>query len=319
MMEISNIDNQQRTTGMPVIGLRLLRFAVVANDCGSLRQAAELLSIPHSVVSRSIGQLERLVGTSLFERSTAGVQPTLAGKVVVRIARMVLEQVDTLVATGRSIGRGETGHLSVGFCTSISAGNLRTTLLDFRTRFPRIELAIAERPRTLLMNALRSGTLDVLIVTSDTPSSDNKTLRVWSERVLVALPEDHPLAARDAVYWTDLRDETVLLSHHDSSREFEDLIISKFVSTDDRPKIDRHDVSRSMIRSLVSMKLGVSLIMESDMGASFAGLKYRELRDGTGSSHIGFSAHWCADNENPALNRFLELLAERYSSPSPGD
>jgi hypothetical protein len=67
---------------------------------------------------------------------------------------MVLEQVDTLVATGRSIGRGETGHLSVGFCTSISAGNLRTTLLDFRTRFPRIELAIAERPRTLLMNAL---------------------------------------------------------------------------------------------------------------------------------------------------------------------
>jgi DNA-binding transcriptional LysR family regulator len=143
MMEINNIDNQQRTTGMPVIGLRLLRFAVVANDCGSLRQAAELLSIPHSVVSRSIGQLERLVGTSLFERSTAGVQPTLAGKVVVRIARMVLEQVDTLVATGRSIGRGETGHLSVGFCTSISAGNLRTTLLDFRTRFPRIELAIA--------------------------------------------------------------------------------------------------------------------------------------------------------------------------------
>ncbi len=92
-MEINNIDNQQRTTGMPVIGLRLLRFAVVANDCGSLRQAAELLSIPHSVVSRSIGQLERLVGTSLFERSTAGVQPTLAGKVVVRIARMVLEQV----------------------------------------------------------------------------------------------------------------------------------------------------------------------------------------------------------------------------------
>ena len=127
------------------------------------------------------------------------------------------------------------------------------------------------------------------------------------------------MAARDAVYWTDLRDETVLLSHHDSSREFEDLIISKFVSTDDRPKIDRHDVSRSMIKGLVSMKLGISLVMESDMGASFAGLKYRELRDGTGSSHIGFSAHWCADNENPALNRFLEMLAERYSSPSLGD
>lgn len=188
-------------------------------------------------------------------------------------------------------------------------------LLDFRKRFPLIELATTERPRPLLMNALWGGTLDVLVVTGDTPASDNRSLRLWSERVLVALPEDHSLAERDVVYWTDLRNETVLLSQHDPSHELEDLIISKLVSADDRPRIDRHDVSRSMIKSLVSMKLGISLVMESDMGASFAGLVYRELRDGTGSSRIGFSAHWCADNENPVLHGFLQLLSERYPSP----
>lgn len=93
-------------------------------------------------------------------------------------------------------------------------------------------------------------------------------------------------------------------------------MISKLISSVDRPRVDLHDVSRSIIKSLISMELGISLVMESDTGASFAGLVYRELRDGTGSSRIDFSAHWRAANENPALDGFLELLSERYRSPT---
>jgi hypothetical protein len=51
---------------------------------------------------------------------------------------------------------------------------------------------------------------------------------------------------------------------------------------------------------------GVSLVTESDIGASFSGLIYRELRDSTGPTQIGYSAHWRADNDNPALASFLE-------------
>ena len=58
---------------------------------------------------------------------------------------------------------------------------------------------------------------------------------------------------------------------------------------------------------------GVSLVTESDIGASFSGLIYRELRDGTGPSRIGFSAHWRADNDNPALASFLKLLGRALS------
>lgn len=62
------------------------------------------------------------------------------------------------------------------------------------------------------------------------------------------------------------------------------------------------------------MKLGISLVLESDVGASFAGLVDRELRDGTGSTRFDFAAHWRADNNNPALKGFLKLLAKRYPS-----
>lgn len=49
--------------------------------------------------------------------------------------------IDTLVVTGKSNGRGEAGRLSVGFCTSISAGKLRASLVEFRRRTPLVELA----------------------------------------------------------------------------------------------------------------------------------------------------------------------------------
>ena len=128
---------------------------------------------------------------------------------------------------------------------------------------------------------------------------------------------DHCLAAREIIYWTDLRSEKILLSEYDPGRELEDLLISKLLIPGDRPKVVRHDVSRGIIKSLTSMGMGLSLVMESDIGASFAGLVYRELQDGTGPSRLDFFAHWRGDNENPSLKRFLNLLAERYPSTPP--
>ncbi|MFT4120818.1 LysR family transcriptional regulator [Bradyrhizobium sp.] len=297
------------------IDLQQLRLAVVACDCGSFRRAAEALSIKHNVLSRSIGQLEYLVGAALFDRSSGGIKPTLAGRPVLRIARLILEQVDMLVETGKSGGRGETGHLVIGFYTSMSTGNLRATIGELKKLIPQLELATVERSRSRLITALRNGTVDVVVSPGRLPSKDARSLLLWSERILISLPQDHWLAAREIIYWTDLRNEKILLSEYDPGRELEDLLISKLVLPDDRPKVERHDVSRGIIKSLTSMGMGLSLVMESDIGASFASLVYRELQDGAGPSRVDFHVHWRDDNENPALKRFLNLLAERYPSP----
>jgi DNA-binding transcriptional LysR family regulator len=313
------MSNCQRTIhsppGLKALELNHLRLAVTAADCGSFRKAAELLRLRQSSLSRSVRQMEHHLGIIIFERSSGGVRPTSAGRSVLRLARTMLEEFDALIATAKSAQRSETGRLAIGFCTSLSAGNLQVSLLEFRQRFPRIELATVERSRTRLATALRNGVLDILIVTGSLPVLDSKTVSLWSERVLVVLPQDHPLTARETIYWTDLRGETVLLSHYDPGREFEDLLVSKLVSPEDRPKIERHDVSRGIIKSLISMRAGISLVLESDIGANFAGLVYRELRDGAGPSRFDYSAYWRVDNENPALSAFLKMLSERYPSP----
>jgi hypothetical protein len=71
-------------------------------------------------------------------------------------------------------------------------------------------------------------------------------------------------------------------------------------------------VSRGVIKSLIAVGFGISPVLESESGPNFSGLVYWELRDGTGPSRIGFSAVRRADNEKPALENLLKLLAERY-------
>jgi len=88
--------DQPRMSRAHAVDLQQLRFAVTAADYGSIRQAAEVLSIRHSILSRSIRQLEHLIGVVVFERSGGGVKPTPAGRSVLWMARLILEQVDVL-------------------------------------------------------------------------------------------------------------------------------------------------------------------------------------------------------------------------------
>lgn len=315
MMNATELSDKLRPTSSSVIDLRHLRYAVAAAEHGSLRRAAEAMRLQQPQLSRCIRQLEYSIGLIIFDRSSGGVQATIAGRDFLRTAQSIIGQIDALVKSTQKAGAGKAGSLSIGFYTSLSAGNLRATLVDYQTRFDQIDVRLKERSRRHLVTALCNGALDIAIVTQELALLGSRAMPLWSERILLALLEEHPLARKDVIYWTDLRGETVLLSQYDPGRELEDLLLSKLVSPDDRPKIARHDVSRGIIKSLIAAGFGVSLVTESDVGANFSGLTYRELRDGTGPSRVGFSAQWRTDNDNPALTTFLKVLGERYQLP----
>ena len=138
----------------PAFSLHNLRYALAAADYGSFRRAAEALLLRQSTLSRCVRQLEESIGMAVFERSSGGVRATQGGRHFLRSARSILEQVEALAARTQSTGRGEAGRLTVGFYTSLAAGNLRATLIDVSQRFPAArarnvrELALPARNRT---------------------------------------------------------------------------------------------------------------------------------------------------------------------------
>ena len=204
------------------IELRQLRYVVAAAEHGSFRRAAESMRLQQSTLSRRIRDLEIRLGVGLFERSHTGVRPTRAGVEFIRIARYVVDEIDRMAAAATAAGRGEAGRLVVGFYTSLSAGNLRLALRDFRQAKKEVEVVAVEGTRARLFSGLSNGGIDIVVVTGDSGNSRFDSLPLWSERVIVALPETHPLANSEIVYWTDLRGETFLLSQRDPGPEIQD-------------------------------------------------------------------------------------------------
>jgi DNA-binding transcriptional LysR family regulator len=118
------------------IDFNQFEYAIAAADYGSFRQAAEALSIKQSTISRSVQMLEHELGAQIFKRSRRGVRATSIGRQFLRIARSVVEQLDALAMMTRASGQGKIGRLSVGFCTSLTKGNWRALMLDFKSKFP---------------------------------------------------------------------------------------------------------------------------------------------------------------------------------------
>jgi DNA-binding transcriptional LysR family regulator len=256
--------------------------------------------------------MEDQIGADLFERSRSGVRPTPAGAEFLRNARRLIEQAEIIAGLAKAAGRGEAGKLRIGFYDSLSAGNLRATLIDYRRRYPGVDIHLVQDSRPRLVAGLENGSTDVAIVTGH-PSGESRTaMALWSERILIALPEEHPLASREVVGWPELKDETFLLARHEAGQDFRDFLTAKLASPGEQLKVVRHDINGEAIRCLVGAGFGVSLLSEAAIGTTYPGVVYREPRDGSGPSRINFMAQWDKDNNNPALAPFLRLLQERY-------
>jgi DNA-binding transcriptional LysR family regulator len=247
----------------------------------------------------------------LFERSKSGTRLTPDGYEFLASARRILEEIDRVFARLNLRRRGERGELSIGVYTSLSAGNLRATLADYYHRFGKVEIHAVDGARQRLLSELAIGSIDVAILTAEGLAWNGRTLPLWTERVVLALPEDHRLGSLAAVQWSDLLKEHLLFNQREPGPEFEHLLMTKLENRDDL-WITRHDVGLDRLLSLVGAGLGITLVAEGATGAAYAGVTYREVRDESGPTRLNFLACWRQSNRNLTLASFLAILRDRY-------
>jgi len=98
----------------------------------------------------------------------------------------------------------------IGHNSAISASHLRATMLGC-ARPILMSIWTVEADRGALLAGLDTGEVDIAILVGEANHTDFRRDGFWNERVMVALPADHFLAANEAVHWTDLRNERFLL------------------------------------------------------------------------------------------------------------
>ncbi len=294
------------------LDLSSLRSVIAAAEHGSFRQAATALNIKQSALSRRIRQLEEQLGVSLFERSSGGVRLTPAGTSMAHAARRLFEEIDHMVKASQLADRGEAGVLKVGFATGVSTSKVSTILADHIKAFPEVAIQVTERSPAQLIAALGSGDVDIAIVAGEARQHSGPSMSLWSERIVAALSLRHPLSNSEVIDWSDLKDETFLLSQWDPGSDLRNLILKKLSAPGDAPKIETWDTSNENVLGMVESGLHVSIHCESWTSLSYSGVRFRELRDASGPSHITYTACWEEHNRNPALTRFLETLRQAH-------
>lgn len=298
-----------------MIELRQLRYLIAAAEAGSFSRAARNLNIKQATLSRYILETEKRLGMALFDRKTRGATLTANGATYLRVARRIMKEWDELDAWVGATTNGHAGKLAVGFYTSFSAGNLRATLSEFNKRFPDVRVRGFERDRDMLLAGIESGLLDIAIMIGEAPYGGLMTRPFWSERILVALPERHPLAERERIHWTDLTGERFLLTERDPGPETRNMLLGKLGMPGYSPEIDMDDITRETVLTAIALGGRVSIVAESALGIQVPGVMFREVHETNGHMRIGFSGYWRDDNENMVLRRFLDFVTVRYSQP----
>ena len=115
---------------------RLYSFVRVV-DAGSITRAADLLHTAQPALSQQMTALESLFGQQLLSRSKQGVEPTEAGRVLYRHARVILRQLEQAHAEVEVVGRELAGGVSVGLAPYSTVNALALPLLTaVRVRYP---------------------------------------------------------------------------------------------------------------------------------------------------------------------------------------
>lgn len=289
--------------------LRHLRYIIASARNGSFSAAAYELNVRQPIVSKRVKEVEDEFGVSLFDRSKAGASLTAAGEAFVVIARRIVEDAERLGEQMKARGAGRLGRIVIGFYKSLSAGSLRAALRDFRRSHSEIDVEPFEAPYAELIARLHAGKIDVAVLLGDAGKYvDFNSIALWSEHLVVALPDDHRLADRPLIYWSELKGERFLVSHHDPGPDIRIILERHLAAPSDHPEILMRHLSRESILSEVGSGPSVSLQSETAAGLTNLGVVFRPVHDGNGATRLNYMACWKPTNTNPVVKTFIEAI-----------
>src|SRR2546428_9056374 len=179
--------------------LRHLRYFVAVVEEGSLTTAAERrLHTSQPSLSRQIRDLEYEVGAELLTRSARGVELTAAGRAFLDHARLALAQVDASGEAARRAAEPARKTFAIGFQTGHEMNWLPEAMHILRDELHNIEVTISSNYSPDLADALARGRLDVAFLRVE-PQFDLEYRVVTQEPLVVLMPSDHRLAARESI------------------------------------------------------------------------------------------------------------------------
>ncbi|MFC7738478.1 LysR substrate-binding domain-containing protein [Roseomonas sp. GCM10028921] len=198
-----------------------LRLFLHVVEAGSITAGAARAGLALASASTRIRGMEDQAGVPLLERGRRGVEPTPAGRTLVRHARLVTGQMERMRGEMGEYARGLRGRVRLLANTAAAAEFLPEILAAFLRTNPNVDLDLGERPSPEVARAVAEEEAEVGIAAGHADFSGLETLLFRTDRLVLVTPPDHPLAERQRVTFAEalgfefvgLSDESALGGH----------------------------------------------------------------------------------------------------------
>jgi LysR family tdc operon transcriptional activator len=176
--------------------LHQLRVFQEVIRCGSIRAASRALNQSQPALTRTIKELEQVLGTALITRGTRGVTLTESGRAFSVRMQLILQELQRATDEIKQINEHTQGNVSMGFSSLIGLTIFPDVVDEFRKRLPQATLHVKEGQLSTLLPDLREGRLDFAIgtISSEVPLSEFIEEPLFSASFGVLCRKDHPLA-----------------------------------------------------------------------------------------------------------------------------
>jgi DNA-binding transcriptional LysR family regulator len=283
----------------------LLRYFLAIIDCGSFSKAARHLNVAQPTLSVGIGKLERLLGASLFQRSSKRVQITDAGTRLAAHARRIESDFNLAEAAVANVTPVRT--LRLGVLSTYPVSHLAEAIRSARGGGQTERMQIISGNERELLQRLSRGQIDVALTLLRQDSERFTAEALFTERYALALHSAHPLAAKATIAAEDISGDTMIVRRHcevlaETSRHFTERGV--------RPFLAFRGTNDEQVLALVHAGLGVTVMpvsytLKGVVRPLLAGFNFKRQMG------LLFGGH--TDHLQQSTSPMLEAIRARYA------
>lgn len=181
-----------------------LQALCVLAHCGSFTEAAQVLALTPSALSRRIAKVEDAIGGRLVERTTRSMGLTSLGQRLVERMAPLLEMVDGCLVDASDVAAGRQGRLSVGCIATLAQSVFPLALQHFHARYPEVRISLRDSHGAQVRRAVLEREVEFGLTPLWESNEELVAEPVAQDAYRAVCAADHPLADRKTLQWREL-------------------------------------------------------------------------------------------------------------------
>ena len=251
---------------------RMVKVFLTSVDSGSFTRAGEILGYTQSNLTQMMRSFEDELGIPLLIKTKKGVEPTGEAKQLMPAMRAMLAQEERFLQEADEIRGIHRGSIRIGSYVSTSSTWLPQVIGYYQNEYPEVEFNIVESGQEEMLQGLRSGYLDIALMSAP-ENGEAEFIPVLEDPMVVVFPPDHELSAYDYVPVGKLKDHPLIMTYREYDSDANRILLDAGLDASVRYR-SRDDFA---VLSMVQHGLGISILPELTLERFPGSYDYRML------------------------------------------